>query len=292
MAIGSKSAIDAPDQIKSDHPIQEIRRSAIKRKQIKIAWKRLLLSGCLGISSIGMTGCTLSSGACKGIAEQECVSDFMIGYRNRAMAEKAWILRKNSFCVTLYGREFKDGFIQGYMEVAGGGNGCTPAMAPSAYWGWQYQSANGQSAINAWFQGFPQGARAAEEDGVGHWQSIRMNGNRQPTPIPAAWSPAMVPESTDSEVTNPFYSEPELVPEPDPETLEGLEEGLENVAPGAIEQIDVPALPEEADSVFEGLFPPVAVGDANDMPTTADAVVAEGSPSDAADDNSLPFSFE
>lgn len=294
MAIGSKSATDAPDQIKSNHAVQP-QGSAIRRRQIRTAFKRLMIAGCLGISAIGMTGCTLGSGACKGLAECDCIDDFMIGYRNRAMAEKAWHCRKANFCNTRYAREFKDGFIQGYMEVASGGSGCTPAMAPSAYHGWQYQSADGHSAVNAWFQGFPQGVRAAEEDGVGNWQSIGMSNYRQPAPLAPALVPAVAPGIADSEISNPFYSDEIPAPEPDPATSDELEEGLNEILPGRINEIDVPdafegnGTSDDGDSVFDGLFPPVAVGNAK--ASAADAIIAEGPRSDDQD-NSLPFSFE
>jgi len=295
MAIGSISATDAPDQIKSNHPVTQQPGSAIRRKQIRSAVKRLLLTGCLGISAIGMTGCTLGSRACKGLTEWECIDDFMVGYRNRAMAEKAWHCRKANFCDSRYAGEFKDGFIKGYLEVASGGTGCTPLMAPSAYHGWQYQTADGHSAVNAWFQGFPQGVRAAEEDGVGNWQSIGMGNYRQPAPIPAAIAPAAASAFSDSEESNPFYSDEDPAPEPDPATSDELEEGLNEIIPGRIEEIDVPGALDsgdaagDGDSVFDGLFPPVAVGDAQSSP--ADAVIAEGSVSDDQEDG-LSFSFE
>ncbi len=37
----------------------------------------------------------------------------------------------------------------------------------------EYQSAEGQAKVAAWFSGYPHGARAAEEDGVGNWTQIQ-----------------------------------------------------------------------------------------------------------------------
>lgn len=56
-------------------------------------------------------------------------------------------------------------------------------------------------AVNAWYEGFPLGAKAAEEDGIGNYNLIRLNGSPQATtnmngsasPTPAA---APVPQST------------------------------------------------------------------------------------------------
>jgi hypothetical protein len=65
------------------------------------------------------------------------------------------------------------------MQVADGGDGCTPAFPPREYWGWKYQSHEGQARVAAWFSGFPHGARAAEEDGIGNWYQIQTSSNIQ-----------------------------------------------------------------------------------------------------------------
>ena len=122
--------------------------------------RRWLAAGCLGVMAIGSSGCSMTSAICKSIDTQECVDDFMISYRNRAMAEKAWHRNKHLFCDRRFLGAFKDGFLSGYAEVATGGTGCAPAVAPEEYWGWRYQSEIGQCAINAWYEGYPMGVRA------------------------------------------------------------------------------------------------------------------------------------
>jgi hypothetical protein len=171
----------------------------------------------------------MSSGVCRAFNKSDCVDDFMIGYRNRAMAEKAWHCNKHHFCDKQHAGAFKDGFIQGYAEVASGGNGCVPAVAPSEYWGWRYQSAQGQGAVNAWFEGFPMGVQAAEEAGVGHWQTVRPSG----LVPPAAGSGAMTPgfPSSESEVTNPFYSEPKATRTSEGDDSEGADKAQEQDEP-------------------------------------------------------------
>jgi len=128
----------------------------------------------LGLSLTCLTGC-------RGLNHwyhefQGCVSNHMVEYSNRALAEKAWIREKHRFCDRQYVQEFKDGFIHGYLDVATGGDGCTPTIAPPKYWGWAYQTPYGQAAVNAFFQGFPFGAKAAEQDGVGYWSEIPTSG--------------------------------------------------------------------------------------------------------------------
>ncbi len=134
------------------------------------------------------TGCTGLNHWCLEI--RGCVSNHMVDYSNRALAERAWIKRKEHYCKFQYQKEFKDGFISGYLDVADGGDGCTPTIAPQEYWGWAYQTPHGQAAISNFFQGFPFGAKAAEEDGVGYWNAI-------PTSGLDAFVPKMAPAGED-----------------------------------------------------------------------------------------------
>ncbi len=297
MAIRSNRAKRAPKQNNTDDRGQARSSSSWLGRARITAGKRLLIVGLLGFFAAGLTGCRLSSQVCRGI-NSDCIDDFMIGYRNRAMAEKAWHCRTPCIPNRQYIKEFKDGFVAGYNDVANGGNGCTPAIAPSSFWGWQYQSASGQAAIDAWFQGYPYGVKAAEQDGVGHWQAIRLNHYQNPGSLSATGlAPSVDSGPTGPAVTNPFYPQQEFVPEPVPETLDEfqLQPGDADpiqLDPGDFEQIDPPT---EADSVFDSLFPPVAVGDASGSASSADAVLAERagiSAPEGDEDNSLPFSFE
>lgn len=65
------------------------------------------------------------------------------------------------------------------MDVADGGTGCVPTFPPREYWGWKYQSCVGQERVAAWFAGYPHGARAAEEDGIGNYYQIQTSANIQ-----------------------------------------------------------------------------------------------------------------
>ena len=146
----------------------------MKRDPVKNLMHRLLTAGCLSMLIVNSFGC-------RGLNHwrhefQGCVSNHMVDYSNRALAEKAWIRGKNRFRDRQYRQEFKDGFVQGYLNVASGGDGCTPTLAPPKYWGWAYQTPHGQAAVNAFFQGFPFGAQAAEQDGVGYWSEIPTSG--------------------------------------------------------------------------------------------------------------------
>ncbi len=130
--------------------------------------------------------------------------------RNRNLSTKAWHKRKHHFCNENYSADFAAGFRQGYEDVANGSNGCTPAMPPRSYWSWEFQSGEGQARTSAWFSGYPQGARAAEEDGIGNYTQLQLSSGLQSQyqqagmlppgaqvyPIPAG--PSVVPNSVPS----------------------------------------------------------------------------------------------
>ncbi len=125
------------------------------------------------------SGCTLVHNAHKVCTQNDSWNEAVIVMRNRAWATKAWHKRKNCFCNQRYLDDFAAGFRQGYEDVANGSNGCTPATPPKSYWNWEYQSAEGQGRTAAWFSGYPHGARAAEEDGVGNYVQMQLSSSVQ-----------------------------------------------------------------------------------------------------------------
>ncbi|WP_246112832.1 hypothetical protein [Allorhodopirellula solitaria] len=141
-------------------------------------WQRCALGIALGVTATGMTGCTMLGGLQKKIQHCDCIDDFMISHRNKVMATRAWFRVKPNYHGHCYLKDFRNGFIAGYIDVANGGAGCTPTVISSEYWGWRYQSGSGQAAVNAWYEGFPLGAKAAEEDGIGNYNTVRLNGMR------------------------------------------------------------------------------------------------------------------
>jgi hypothetical protein len=145
-------------------------RSADRRRNSRRALAGMLLA----LASIGsMTGCNAWSGAKDGWNYSSGWNGMMMKYRNDAWANKAWHSRKHQFCNERHNHEFCEGFRAGYADVADGGTGCSPAFPPRQYWGWKYQSAEGQSKVSSWYAGYPHGARAAEEDGIGNWTQIQ-----------------------------------------------------------------------------------------------------------------------
>lgn len=136
--------------------------------------KRAVMLGLLSLTALGM-GCSTLSGLSRQLSYNDSFSEWVVGQRNSAFAAKAWHLRKHHFCNERYLDDFCAGFRAGYEDVASGGNGCTPAFPPQSYWSWKYQSAEGQTRVAAWFAGYPHGARAAEEDGLGNFSQLQMS---------------------------------------------------------------------------------------------------------------------
>jgi hypothetical protein len=165
------------------------------RRTIQSRRKRGLLIAATVASLIApSTGCMFISGAQRALSRHDALDEFMVDYRNRAWAARAWLCRKNRYANHCYLSDLEAGFRQGYEDVAAGGSGCLPAVCPQSYWGWQYQSADGQARMNAWFEGYPLGVQAAEQDGVGHWGNVAAAFPSQPpAPVPAA-TPTMTAE--------------------------------------------------------------------------------------------------
>jgi hypothetical protein len=165
-----------------------------------------VLAGAAALTLVGSSGCSLLGNAYKQIRRHECLDEFMLAHRNRVFAAKAWHRVKHCYANQPHLSEFKAGFIDGYIEVASGGAGCLPAVAPSQYWGWRYQSPDGQAAINAWFAGYPMGVKAAEQDGVGYWgqvPSYSRSHHEQPTESETAPETAVETELDPAQLTGP-----------------------------------------------------------------------------------------
>ena len=157
----------------------ELAKSREKRGWLQLLRSRFAVLVLAGSATVPFAGCTAMTGLNNTWQYNGYWNQTMMGHRNKTSASKAWHCRKHHFCNEKYLREFSQGFKAGYMEVADGGTGCTPAFPPREYWGWKYQSCEGQARVAAWYSGFPHGARAAEEDGIGNWTQIQTSSNIQ-----------------------------------------------------------------------------------------------------------------
>ena len=61
---------------------------------------------------------------------------------------------------------FRGGFKDGYIAVAMGATGCPPTLPPKKYWHAKYRTAEGKLVVTAWYNGYAEGATAAESTGA------------------------------------------------------------------------------------------------------------------------------
>lgn len=139
------------------------------------------------------TGCTVTQGVTNTIAYNDTMNDFVMGWRNRAWAKRAWREKMPEYCNQPFLEDFGKGFQDGYADAAAGGAQCVPALPPRRYWSWKYQTAEGQGKTAAWYAGYPIGARVAEEESAHLWSDIQISeslrheyelGHEAPYPYP------------------------------------------------------------------------------------------------------------
>ena len=212
--------------------------------------RRATLAAVLGFCCIGSTGCSLFTSSVKVAAKdvQSWVDESMANYRDRALAEKAWIRIRSQHRDHEYRKELRRGFLAGYQAVATGGNGCTPPIAPSEYWGWKYQSPYGQAAVQAWFEGYPRGAQAAEQDGVGNWSRVQLNLRTPEVFESAIAQPAVPEEQTVLEEENQAAAIPS--PSDLPPTFGDFIPAVEPTAMPKVEEAELASPPQQAFDSF------------------------------------------
>ncbi len=133
----------------------------------------------LAVAAVSATGCTMFENLGQTFRYDEAWTEAATKYRSRSMSAKSWHRHKNRYCNQPHMSDFCAGYRQGYEDICRGESGCTPPFPPREYWSWQYQSAEGQKKVSAWFAGYPLGAQAAEQDGAGHWSQVQMSSTLQ-----------------------------------------------------------------------------------------------------------------
>ena len=126
---------------------------------------RLILTSMMIASVSTVTGC---------YSLHEELSE--ISYRNSliSQAEAAWHAAHACYRDIPNRYDFHRGFRDGYLNVANGGDGCPPTLAPSHYWSSCFRSDN-CGAIQSWYDGFAHGAIAAEQDGAGSQNTLLLS---------------------------------------------------------------------------------------------------------------------
>ena len=143
------------------------------RFELVASWLlRLFWALCAVVLLTGSSGCSALQGVRDYAQYNDVTDEFVVGWRNYVWANKAWAAQKACYADHPYRHDFGEGFRAGYRDAAAGGNGCPPPLPPRKYWRWQYQSPEGQGKIAAWFEGYPQGAAVAEQEGASNWREI------------------------------------------------------------------------------------------------------------------------
>jgi hypothetical protein len=122
-------------------------------------------------------GCSAFRGLQEYLEYNEECEETILNWRDYNWSWQAWRFRKRMYRGQPQFFAFGEGFRAGYTNVASGGDGCPPALPPRKFWSYGFQSAEGQSKVAAWYAGFPEGVRAAREDGVGLYQDIQVAGS-------------------------------------------------------------------------------------------------------------------
>jgi hypothetical protein len=102
------------------------------------------------------------------------LQEISIATKNKMWAQWAWMQDRGKYAEQpkpMF-KHFGKGYRNGYYDVANGANGRTPLLPPVKYWGVKHQNPLGRDEIKAWFDGYQDGALAAEQDNVGYWMTI------------------------------------------------------------------------------------------------------------------------
>lgn len=153
------------------------------KSQYQLPFRRMRKS-CLPLAgailfSVAVTGCQWKQCIDDQLAYCEPIDDACAATSARFSAHRAW-RQYSHLCIDGDPHKcyFKDGFLDGFCDVATGGDGCLPAIPPRKYWKSCYETEAGRAKICAYFQGYPQGVQAAFELG-------RARSTRLPSTLPA-----------------------------------------------------------------------------------------------------------
>lgn len=133
------------------------------------------------------------------------ITDCKINMYNHLMARAAY-QEMDGACMDMPCRHsFKEGFYQGYKDVANGGTGCVPAVPQIRCCNhmWMDCMCTENEKMEAWYDGYEFGAMAAKAEGMG-------DANRIVTRVPMATPVEYAPPGSSAE---PPPKDPTPVPE-------------------------------------------------------------------------------
>lgn len=113
-------------------------------------------------SLFGFAGCHSSY---QGFQYSHGLDSYIARKRASIQAWYLWMQCRDQCCCERV-CDYRRGFIEGYCNVAMGGDGCAPVVPAARYWGWRYQDASGGECVAAWYEGYPVGVAAALQVGT------------------------------------------------------------------------------------------------------------------------------
>ena len=151
----------------------------------------ILASLCGGCASFNQ-GCASFNHS----SSTSCTDVFFCGWRDHVWAKRAYHQRFAT-CGDRHPSHYRRGFLAGYSAVCNGEDGYAPSVPPKQYWGYSYQSAEGNEMVTSWFGGYPEGVRAATDDGSGMYRDVQVSSmlNAAMQPSTDAWAPYVSTES-------------------------------------------------------------------------------------------------
>lgn len=93
------------------------------------------------------------------------VDEAILHVRSCVQSRISWHRHRSQFKHVGYPHHFAKGFRAGYESICQGGDGCPPTLPPREYWCSFYQDDVGRAQSVEWFNGFAEGALAAQMDG-------------------------------------------------------------------------------------------------------------------------------
>jgi|GEM_PF-6715057 len=213
-------------------------------------------------------GCTVLSGcaSCK---------DYQYELVQSCHANWGWYQVGKKCNGSPYPKHYRAGWKAGYKDVALGGCGLLPPVPPEKYWKARYENCEGQQRVAAWFQGFQQGAIAAEQRCEKTWHPVPTSGLVALPQVGCECSPSTcrVPACCESGHVVPPPAELMVPPMQSPLAEQPLPANPPRVEPNQPTEIAKPAASDESlpavkpIPVVEPKVAPTAPPSPNPLPT-------------------------
>ena len=108
-----------------------------------------------------LTGWILAALTLVPLAGCASLTDFHYEQTQRCRARGAWYEHGAATMPTAYGHDYRAGWKDGFYDVATGGKGCPPVVAPCRYWHPAQTIDHCDGARHAYYSGFQDGVAAA-----------------------------------------------------------------------------------------------------------------------------------